>query len=76
MSKLGMLPSRRIGRSRAYDVWDNTTGDLVIRNVTAQEVATTYATSLTAEDVVDGVATRHFVDSDGMRVCAHMAITG
>jgi hypothetical protein len=69
---LGMLPRRRIGRARAYDVFD-AAGAVVIRNITADAV-TTYATSLTAEEVIDGVATRHFIDSNGFRITAHMAI--
>jgi hypothetical protein len=67
-----MLPRRRIGRARAYDVWDSA-GTVLIRNITADAV-TTYATSLTEEAVIDGVATRHFIDADGFRITAHMAI--
>jgi hypothetical protein len=69
---LGFLGRRRIGRARSYDVFDDA-GGVVIRNITA-EAATTYATSLNAEQVIDGVATRHFVDSDGFRITSHMAI--
>jgi hypothetical protein len=72
--RLGMLPHRRIGRARAYDVHDNATGTVIVRNVTAATVAATYAPSLTAEAVIDSVAQHHFVDSDGVRVSAHMAI--
>jgi hypothetical protein len=68
-----MLPRRRIGRARSYDVWDQTTGELMIRNVTASGAAA-YATSLTAEEVIDGVATRNFIDGDGFRITSHMAI--
>jgi hypothetical protein len=71
---LGFLPRRRIGRARSYDVFDDA-GVVVIRNITA-EAATTYAISLTAEEVIDGVATRHFVDSDGFRITSHMSIAG
>jgi hypothetical protein len=70
---LGRLARRRIGRARSFDVWDNATGELVIRNVDAQAAAT-YATSLNAEQVIEGVATQHFIDSDGFRITAHMAI--
>jgi hypothetical protein len=69
---LGRLPRKRIGRARSYDVFDDA-GAVVIRNITA-EAATTYVTTLTAEEVIDGVATRHFVDSDGFRITSHMAI--
>jgi hypothetical protein len=71
---LGALPRRRIGRARSYDVFD-AAGTVVIRNISA-ETATIYVSSLTAEDVVDGVATRHFIDADGFRITAHMAIAG
>ena len=70
---MGMMPKRRIGRARSYDVFNNS-GAVAIRNVTASEVATTYLTSLTADQVIEGVATRSYVDSDGLRCTAHMAI--
>jgi hypothetical protein len=71
---LGMMKSRRIGRARAYDCHNNTTGELVIRNITADEAALTYAVSKTPEEIIDDVATKHFCDSDGFRISAHMAI--
>jgi hypothetical protein len=71
---LGMLPARRIGSARSFDVHDNTTGEVVIRNVNAVEVVTTYAPSLTPEEVISGVAAWSYVDSDGVRISAHMSI--
>ena len=72
---MGLMPHRRIGRARSYDVIDNTTGAIVIRNVTAEEVVATYQTSLTVEGVLC-VAGYSYVDSDGYRVTAHMQIAG
>jgi hypothetical protein len=69
-----MLPRRRIGHARAYDVFDDA-GAVVVRNITA-EAATTFATSLTEAEVVEAVATRGFVDADGHRITSHMAISG
>ena len=67
------LGSRRAGRALQFDVW-NSTGTTVVRNLTADEVVATYTTSLTAEDVLAGVASGSFVDADSFRVTAHMAI--
>jgi hypothetical protein len=71
---LGRLPRRRIGRARSFDVHDNVTGNVVVRNITAAEVVANHAPSLTAEQVIAGVAEWHHVDSDNMRITAHMAI--
>jgi hypothetical protein len=72
---LGMLKARRIGQGKRFDVWSDA-GELEIRNVTAEEISTTYCTSLTEEQVIDGVAQHHHLDADGFRVTAHMAISG
>jgi hypothetical protein len=76
MSKLGMMPHRRIGAARSYDVHNNTTGVVVIRNVTASQVVASYLISPTAQQVIDTVASRSFVDANGYRCSAHMSISG
>jgi hypothetical protein len=73
---MGMMPKRRIGRARLYDVFNNTTGVVVIRAIEADQVVATYLTSLTAQQVIDGVATRSFIDSNNYRCAAHMSISG
>jgi hypothetical protein len=45
---------------------------VVIRNITATEVVATYCTSLTADQVLEGVASRSYIDSDNYRVAAHI----
>jgi hypothetical protein len=74
--RLGMLPKRRIGRAKAFDVFDNSDGSIVVRNVTADQVVATYCPSLTAEGVISGVAEWHHIDADGYRVAAHFSIAG
>jgi hypothetical protein len=72
---LGLLPRRRIGRATFFDVHNNVTGNVMVRNTTAQEVVATYCPSLPdAEAVIAGVAERHHIDADNMRITAHMAI--
>jgi len=57
-----------------YDVWNGT--NVVIRAIPIDIVVGTYATSLTAQVLIDRVAQEHHVDSDGVRVTAHNAISG
>lgn len=68
------LGSRRAGRALQFDVFNNTTGAVVIRNIDADAVIASYCTSLTAEEVMAGVAGYSYVDADTFRVTAHMAI--
>jgi hypothetical protein len=76
VTKMGMMPRRRIGYAKRFDIWNQITGELVIRNVDAAEVVATYQTSLTADEVIVGVAEQHHLDADNFRVTAHMAISG
>jgi hypothetical protein len=76
MARMGMMPHRRIGRARLFDVFNNTTGAVVARALAADQVVSSYLTSLTEEQVIDGVATRSFIDSNNYRCCAHMSISG
>jgi hypothetical protein len=59
-----------------YDIWNNSTGVVVIRAIPVDVAVGTYCTSLTAQQLIDRVAQEHHVDSDGYRVTAHNAISG
>jgi hypothetical protein len=68
------LGSRRAGRAQAFDVFNGTTGAVAVRNIDAETVIASYCTSLTAEEVMAGVAASSYVDSDGFRCTSRMAI--
>jgi hypothetical protein len=71
------LGFRRMGRipTSGYDIWSST-GTVIVRAIKADVAVGTYATSLTATQLIDRVAQEHHVDSDGVRVTAHNAISG
>jgi hypothetical protein len=74
--RLGMLPKRRIGMAKKFDVHD-ADGSVLIRAIDADQVVASFAPSLTAEEVIVGVAERHYIDADNnVRITAHMAISG
>jgi hypothetical protein len=70
------LGGRRAGRATSFDVFNDTTGALVVRNIDATAVITTYCTGLTAEQVLGGVAGYSYVVNNGFRAAAHMSIQG
>ena len=47
---MGLMPHRRIGRARSYNVFSEADVTVVIRNVTADEIVASYCTSLTVEE--------------------------
>jgi hypothetical protein len=59
---------------RIFDVFNNTTGAVVIRNVTVDDVVSTYQTSRTAEQVLRDIAAYSYSDADGYRVTRHFQI--
>lgn len=61
-------------RTSKFDVFDNTTGAVVARNVDADSAATTLR--VTAQAIVDGVSNYSFVDANGYRCAGHGQITG
>jgi hypothetical protein len=70
------LGGRRWGRTERFDVFNNSTGLSVARNISAATAIGSYATSLTAEELAAGVAAKHSLVSDGYFVAAHMAVLG
>ena len=68
------LGGRRAGPAMRFDIHNDTTGALVVRNIDAATVSASHATSLTAQQVIDRVAAEHHVVSNGVRVSAHMSI--
>jgi hypothetical protein len=61
---------RRRGKATRFDIFNNSTGAVVARNIDAATVIQS-ATSLTAQNVIDRVAAEHQVVSDGYFIAAH-----
>jgi hypothetical protein len=61
-------------RTTRFDVFDNTTGAVVARNVTSAEAGTLLGA--TAADVENGIANYSYLDGNGNRAAGHMQIGG
>jgi hypothetical protein len=61
-------------RTSKFDVFDNLTGAVVSRNISAAEAAV--ALGKTEQEIMDGVANYSFVDGNDLRCTGHGQISG